>query len=173
MTTQIITLLAVFTLIDITLAEGKVKPEDKQGYDKTKDLGVKSPKGADVPFDGTQKSIADNWQMWPKADMKITWSLVDSPTGDGGEGDADERAAGVRAENRDSGQKHCESTAVSDPPQLRVGLKERANQEHARAGRADEARDRSPDRQKRCIGARMGREVTLQGYAATDYIKRE
>jgi hypothetical protein len=86
MTTQFTALLAVFALIDITLAEDKVKPEDKQGYDNTKDLGVKAPDGADVPFDGTRKSIDDNWLMWPKSDMKITWSLVDSPTGEGGDG---------------------------------------------------------------------------------------
>ena len=58
-------------------------PEKKPGYDKTKDVGAAAPKGADVPFDGTPKSIKENWQMWPKADMPITWSLVDSPTGDG------------------------------------------------------------------------------------------
>ncbi len=65
------------------LAAEKKTPEQQPGYDKTKDVGAKAPKDADVPFDGTQKSIDDNWQMWPQADMKITWSLVDSPTGEG------------------------------------------------------------------------------------------
>ena len=58
------------------------KPEDKPGYDKSKDAGAKAPKGADILFDGTQKSIDSNWEMWPKSDMKITWSLVKSPTDD-------------------------------------------------------------------------------------------
>lgn len=58
-------------------------PEKKKGYDKTKDVGAKAPKGADVPFDGTEKSIAANWEMWPKADMPISWSLVDNPNGKG------------------------------------------------------------------------------------------
>lgn len=58
------------------------KPEDKEGYDKAKDLGTKAPEGADVLFDGTQESIDKNWVMWPKADMDITWKLVKSPTDD-------------------------------------------------------------------------------------------
>ncbi len=64
-------------------APEKKAPEDKPGYDKTKDVGTPAPEGADVPFDGTQKSIADNWEMWPKSEMPVTWSLVDSPTGKG------------------------------------------------------------------------------------------
>lgn len=59
------------------------KPENKDGYMKTKDVGAKPPKGADQPFDGTKKSIEANWQMWPQADMAITWSIVDNPNGDG------------------------------------------------------------------------------------------
>ncbi|MCG8586671.1 MAG: DUF1080 domain-containing protein [Pirellulales bacterium] len=66
----------------VTAAEKKT-PEEKPGYDKTKDVGAAPPKGADIPFDGTQKSIDENWQMWPKADMAITWSLVDNPSGEG------------------------------------------------------------------------------------------
>jgi hypothetical protein len=83
-TKRIIGLLAVFTLLGsaVVAAEGK-KPEEKPGYDKTKDVGTAAPKGADVPFDGTLKSIKENWQMWPKAEMPITWSLVDSTTGGG------------------------------------------------------------------------------------------
>ncbi|MEM7396706.1 MAG: DUF1080 domain-containing protein [Verrucomicrobiota bacterium] len=46
-------------------------------------MGAKAPDGADIPFDGTQKSVDENWQMWPKADMPITWKLVESPTGEG------------------------------------------------------------------------------------------
>lgn len=80
-TGRLITVLTVLTLISSAVAAPKkIRPEDKPGYEKTKDLGVKAPKGADVLFDGTQKSIDDHWVMWPKADMKITWSLVKSPT---------------------------------------------------------------------------------------------
>lgn len=78
--------LVVFSALAVVLpanAGEAVKPEDKPGYDKTKDLGVKAPEGADVPFDGTMASVEKNWQMWPKADMPITWKIVDSPTGDG------------------------------------------------------------------------------------------
>lgn len=77
---------AVFALLVLmgsgATAEDKKQPDAKPGYDKAMDLGVKPPKGADLLFDGTQKSIDDNWEMWPKADMKITWSLVKSPTDD-------------------------------------------------------------------------------------------
>lgn len=55
----------------------------KPAYDKSKDLGTPAPKGADVPFDGTMKSVKANWQMWPQADMPITWSIMDNPTGKG------------------------------------------------------------------------------------------
>lgn len=57
------------------------KPEDKPGYDKTKDVGTLPPAGADVPFDGTMDSVQANWQMWPKADMEVTWTLMPDPTG--------------------------------------------------------------------------------------------
>ncbi len=60
----------------------KVLPKDKPGYEKAKDVGAKAPTGADVPFDGTMKSVKENWVMWPKADMPISWKLVKSPTGD-------------------------------------------------------------------------------------------
>jgi len=59
------------------------KPEDKPGYDKTKDVGTPAPKVADVPFDGTMESIKANWEMWPKSEMDITWSIVDNPDGEG------------------------------------------------------------------------------------------
>jgi hypothetical protein len=75
------TFLAVFALLGPAAAQQK--PEDKPGYDKGRDVGAAAPAGADIPFDGTQKSIDDHWQMWPKADMPITWKLVDSPTGEG------------------------------------------------------------------------------------------
>lgn len=58
------------------------KPEDKAGHNKAKDVGAAAPDGADVPFDGTMKSVQANFQMWPKADMPITWKLVDDPTSD-------------------------------------------------------------------------------------------
>jgi len=78
-TVAALTLLAV---IGSAFAAEKPQPEDKPGYDKSKDLAVKAPEGADILFDGTQESIDKNWQMWPKADMDITWDLVDSPTDD-------------------------------------------------------------------------------------------
>ncbi|MFM7180323.1 MAG: DUF1080 domain-containing protein [Verrucomicrobiales bacterium] len=76
----------VFATLAVVLpaqAGEAIQPEDKPGYDKTKDLGAKAPEGADVPFDGTMASIEKNWQMWPQADMPITWKIVDSPTGEG------------------------------------------------------------------------------------------
>ena len=75
--------IAILTLCALIQPAGaNPKPEDKPGYDKAKDAGAKAPKGADILFDGTQKSIDSNWEMWPKKDMKITWSLVKSPTDD-------------------------------------------------------------------------------------------
>jgi hypothetical protein len=78
------TLLALFLLAgsNAVLAQTK-SPEQKPGYDKSKDTGSKAPQGADVPFDGSQKSIKANWEMWPKSEMPITWSLVDAPNGQG------------------------------------------------------------------------------------------
>ncbi len=58
-------------------------PQDKPGYEQARDLGVKPPEGADVPFDGTLKSIEENWEMWPKKEMPISWLVVKSPTDDG------------------------------------------------------------------------------------------
>jgi len=82
-TGSILAVVATLMLIGSAVAApNKTKPEDKPGYDKTKDIGVKAPDGADVLFDGTQASIDKNWEMWPKRDMKITWSLVKSPTDD-------------------------------------------------------------------------------------------
>jgi hypothetical protein len=80
-TTKQIAVLTLFALMHLANAEPKAtQPQDKLGYNKTKDAGAKAPKGADILFDGTQKSIDSNWEMWPKSDMKITWSLVKSPT---------------------------------------------------------------------------------------------
>jgi hypothetical protein len=31
------------------------KPEEQSGYDKSKDVGLKAPKGAEVLFDGTDE----------------------------------------------------------------------------------------------------------------------
>ncbi|MGB1817275.1 MAG: family 16 glycoside hydrolase, partial [Rubripirellula sp.] len=64
-------------------AADKNAPENKPGYTKSKDVGAAAPAGADVPFDGTMKSIQQNWEMWPKPDMAISWSIVDNPAGDG------------------------------------------------------------------------------------------
>ena len=59
-----VALLALFAMTTSAIADKKaVKPEDKPGYDATKDLGVEPPEGADLLFDGTQKSIDDNWVM--------------------------------------------------------------------------------------------------------------
>lgn len=64
-------------------AADETAPEKRSGYDRSKDVGAVAPKNADVPFDGTMKSVQKNWQMWPKADMPISWSLVKSPSGKG------------------------------------------------------------------------------------------
>lgn len=60
----------------------KVRPEDKAGYDQTKDVGAELPEGAELLFDGTMESLTKNWEMWPDASMDLTWEIVDSPTGD-------------------------------------------------------------------------------------------
>jgi hypothetical protein len=84
LTHSIVVLLATFMTPYMASAEAQENsPESRRGYDKTKDIGAKTPKGADVPFDGTMKSVKANWQMWPKADMPITWSLVNGPSGKG------------------------------------------------------------------------------------------
>ena len=76
-------ILGLISLIHSAAAQPKaIQPQDNPGYDKAKDTGAKAPEGADILFDGTQKSIDSNWEMWPKKDMKITWSLVKSPTDD-------------------------------------------------------------------------------------------
>lgn len=82
-TAKQLAVLSLFSLAHSVGAEPKApQPQDKPGYDKTKDVRAQAPKGADLLFDGTQKSIDANWEMWPKKDMKITWSLVKSPTDD-------------------------------------------------------------------------------------------
>ena len=80
MTKQLISFCAAFSLIG-ALASAKT-PEEQKGYDKSKDLGVKAPAGADTPFDGTMDSIKKNFEMWPKKAMDITWKIVKSPTDD-------------------------------------------------------------------------------------------
>jgi hypothetical protein len=80
-TQRIITFCAAASLTGLAFAEKKV-PEAQPGYDKSRDLGVKAPEGADVPFDGTMKSVRKNWEMWPKKEMPITWEVVKSPTDD-------------------------------------------------------------------------------------------
>jgi len=80
---RIIKYSALFTLLGSAVATAEnILPQNKPGYDKTRDLGVKIPVGADILFDGTMKSIEKNWQMWPKKEMPITWSIVKSPTDD-------------------------------------------------------------------------------------------
>ena len=58
-------------------------PEEKPGYDQSKDVGAATPKGGEALFDGTPQSIDANWKMWPKADMPVTWAIVDNPHGEG------------------------------------------------------------------------------------------
>lgn len=76
--------LAIFLAHNAAMVIAQEKaPEQLSGYDASKDVGVPAPQNADVPFDGTQKSLEANWEMWPKPDMAITWSLVDDPAGPG------------------------------------------------------------------------------------------
>lgn len=78
-----LTLCAVLGLLQSANAQdAKPKPQDKSGYDKSKDVGAPAPDGADIPFDGTMESVKKNWLMWPKADMEITWSIMDDPHSD-------------------------------------------------------------------------------------------
>ena len=76
----------LITIVSLSIAgiiyAGK-KPEEQSGYDKTKDVGLKAPKEAEVLFDGSMKSVKKNWEMWPKKDMEITWEIMDNPNGDG------------------------------------------------------------------------------------------
>jgi hypothetical protein len=81
--TLLLTLSLVATAAAAAAAADKKKPENKPGYDITKDIGLKAPKSAKVLFDGSKASVDENWLMWPQKDMAITWSLVDSPTGEG------------------------------------------------------------------------------------------
>ena len=59
------------------------KPEEQSGYNKSKDVGLKAPKGVEVLFDGTMKSVKKNWEMWPKKEMEISWKIMDNPNGKG------------------------------------------------------------------------------------------
>ena len=58
------TILNFFTLLLVVsvLQAGK-KPEEQSGYEKSKDVGLKAPKGAEILFDGTMKSVEKNWEM--------------------------------------------------------------------------------------------------------------
>ena len=79
--TRIISLITILTLAGF-LHAGK-KPEEQKGYDKSKDVGLKAPAGAEVLFDGTMDSVRKKWVMWPKEDMEITWKIMDNPNGKG------------------------------------------------------------------------------------------
>ena len=72
---------AVLALLNFAVAEKK--PEELDGYEKSKDVGLKAPSEAEVLFDGTMDSIKKNFVMWPKADMEITWKIMDDPAGEG------------------------------------------------------------------------------------------
>ncbi len=54
-----------------------------------------------------------------------------------------------------------------------VRFQQRAHQEHGGAGRADDARQHTADREKRRIGHRMGRQVPLQTNSARNRIEGE
>ena len=77
------TLVIIFSLSIAGILSAGKKPEEQSGYEKGKDVGLKAPKGAEVLFDGTMKSVKKNWVMWPKKDMDITWKIMDNPNGDG------------------------------------------------------------------------------------------
>ena len=64
-------------------ADESEKFEGRNGYEKTKDVGVKAPQGAAILFDGTMQSVKENWEMWPQKDMDITWTIMDNPAGKG------------------------------------------------------------------------------------------
>ena len=79
---NIISMVLVLIMISGIVHAGK-KPEEQSGYEKSKDVGLKAPKGAKILFDGTMKSVKKNWEMWPKKEMKITWKIMDNPNGTG------------------------------------------------------------------------------------------
>jgi len=84
---SVLALAAVLPFLGSALADNSSqRTEDREGYDKSRDMGTAAPEGADVLFDGTQESIDKNWQMWSKThdakDDEITWTLVKSPTDD-------------------------------------------------------------------------------------------
>ena len=65
------------------LLDAKKMPEEQSGYDKSRDIGLKAPEGAEILFDGTMESVRKNWEMWPKKEMDITWKIMDNPNGKG------------------------------------------------------------------------------------------
>ena len=78
------TILNIFILLlSAGLLLAGIKPEDKSEYTKNKDVGLEAPKYAEVLFDGTMNSVHENWEMWPKKDMEITWKVMDNPNGKG------------------------------------------------------------------------------------------
>jgi len=74
-------LIAACAFLNFVSAERKT--QDMEGYDKTKDIGLKAPANADILFNGTMESVKKNFVMWPKADMEITWKIMPDPKGDG------------------------------------------------------------------------------------------
>jgi len=66
------TLVIIFSLSIAGILSAGKKPEEQIGYEKGKDVGLKAPKGAEVLFDGTVKSVKKNWVMW----LKKTWILL-------------------------------------------------------------------------------------------------
>ena len=62
---------------------------------------------------------------------------------------------------------------VSDMLPLLVGFKQRTNQQHRRAGRANEARQHCPHGHERRVGERVGLQVALDANAPADRVQRE
>lgn len=79
----ILVLISMLFTAFITEASEIKKPEQRSGYNQSKDIGGKAPKNADILFNGTMKSVKENWEMWPDKNMEITWKIMKGPKGNG------------------------------------------------------------------------------------------